>query len=282
MQIDYEVEYDNRARVPEHVEIFARWHRDAQAYRNAALHSEMGISYGSSPRQTIDFFPAKNERATTPLAMFIHGGWWRTLAPSEFSHMAQGPNAHGVSVAVVGYDLCPTVSIATIIEQMWSASLFLWRKHRRRIMVYGHSAGGHLAACMTATNWKTLDPSAPDDLVPAAHAVSGIFDLTPLTQISINQDLKLDEKTARACSPLYWNVPAGRTLDAVVGGIESSEFLRQSETVAKAWRQGMAMTRYEAVPGANHFDVIDPLSDPKSAMTRRVVELAHQVQAMAL
>jgi arylformamidase len=282
MPINYEVEYDNRARVPEHVEIFARWHREAEAYRTAAHDAEIGLKYGPSPRQTIDLFPAKGDGPKTPLMLFIHGGWWRTLAPDQFSQMAAGPNAQGVTVAVAGYDLCPQVSIATIIEQMRAACLFLWRKRRQRIMVAGHSAGGHLAACMLATDWKTLDPSAPADLVPIGYSISGVFDLAPLTRISVNTDLRLDDKSARACSPLYWQVPAGRVFDAVVGGIESSEFLRQSRTITDAWRQGMVETRYEAVPGKNHFDVLDALSDPNSAMTRRVVELARKTQAIAL
>jgi arylformamidase len=282
MSIDYEKEYDNRARVPEHVDIFARWHREAEAYRAAARDAELGISYGSSPRQTIDLFPAKDDDTQTPLALYIHGGWWRTLAPTEFSQLAGGPNARGVTVAVVGYDLCPQVSIATIIEQMRTACLYLWRKRRQRIMVCGHSAGGHLAACMVATDWKTLAPDAPADLVPAAYSISGVFDLAPLTQISVNQDLKLDEKSARACSPLYWRVPAGRSLDAVVGALESGEFLRQSKTIAEAWRQGMAHTRYEEIAGANHFTIVDPLNDPKSAMTARVAELATKVAVMKL
>lgn len=282
MAINYEVEYDNRSRVPEHVEIFARWHREAEAYRKAARKAEIGLKYGPSPRQTIDLFPAENDGPATPLVLFIHGGWWRTLAPDQFSQMAKGPNAHGVTVAIAGYDLCPQVSIAAIIEEMRAACLYLWKTRKQRIMVAGHSAGGHLAACMVATDWKTLDPTAPHDLVPAAYSISGVFDLAPLTQISVNADLKLDDKSARACSPLYWQVPAGRTLDAVVGGIESSEFLRQSKLIADAWRQGMAQTRYEAVPGKNHFDVIDPLGDADSAMTKRVVELARQVQAIQL
>jgi arylformamidase len=279
MSINYEVEYDNRARVPEHVDIFARWHRQAEAYRAAATSAELGLAYGPSQRQIVDLFPAKDDGPGTPLAMFIHGGWWRTLAPAEFSHMAAGPNAHGVTVAVAGYDLCPQVSIATIIEQTRAACLWLWRKRKQRIFIYAHSAGGHLAACMLATDWKTLVPDAPADLVPAAYAVAGLYDLAPLTQVSVNQDLQLDEAEARRVSPLHWKVPAGRTLDAVVGALESSEFLRQSKTIADAWRARGVATRYEAVPGANHFTVIDPLSDPDSAMTRRVVELARQVAA---
>jgi len=146
--------------------------------------------------------------------------------------------------------------------------------------VYGHSAGGHLTACLVATDWTTLAPAEPPDLAPAGYAVSGVFDLAPLAKISVNEDLKLTDKSAHELSPLYWQVPPGRILDAVVGAEESSEFLRQSRTIAEAWRQGMATTRYDAPPG-NHFTVIAPLADPSSAMTKRVVELARQVQAQA-
>jgi arylformamidase len=279
MAIDYEKEYDNRGRVKEHPEIFAKNERDAAAYRKAAAGAELGIKYGPSPRQYIDFFPGK---AGGPLAMFIHGGWWRTRDPSAYSHLAAGPNAQGVSVAMVGYDLCPQVSIATIIEQMRAACLYLWRKKHQRMLAIGHSAGGHLAACMAATDWKTITPDAPADLVPAAYAISGVFDLAPLSQISVNADLKLDDTSARACSPLYWRVPGGRSLDAVVGALESSEFLRQSSIVADTWKKSGARTRYEAVAGANHFTIIEPLADANSAMTRRVVEMAKQVAAIKL
>ena len=277
MVIDYEVEYDNRGRIPEHPEIFARWERETAAYRAATLGAELGISYGPSPRQTIDLFPTGG--ADAPLAMFIHGGWWRTLDPSMFNQMAKGPNAHGVSVAVVGYDLCPTVSVATIIEQMRAACLFLWKRYGKRIMVYGHSVGGHLAACMVATDFKKLSSDAPADLVPAGYAISGVYDLTPLLQITPNQDIRLDETSAQTCSPLTWSLPAGRMLDAVVGALESNEFLRQSRLIAESWRQSGAQTRYEEIAGTNHFTVIDLLTDPASAMTRRVVELARGVQA---
>ncbi|HEY4140863.1 MAG TPA: alpha/beta hydrolase [Pseudolabrys sp.] len=280
MTIDYEKEYDNRARVPEHVDIFARWHSDAEAYRQASPKAKLGLKYGPGERQSIDIFPAKNATGPNdgaPLALFIHGGWWRTLHPREFSQLAAGPNAHGVTVAMAGYELCPAVSIATITDQMRAACLFLWRKYRQRIMVFGHSAGGHLAACMLATEWKALDASAPDDLVPAAYAISGVFDLTPLTGITPNADLKLDDASARAGSPILRPVPADRTLDCVVGGIESSEFLRQSRDMADKWGARGAATRYEEIPGANHFTVVDPLGDAESKMTRRVVELAKKV-----
>ncbi|HSP49651.1 MAG TPA: alpha/beta hydrolase [Pseudolabrys sp.] len=278
--IDYENEYDNRGRVPEHPEIFARWAREAAAYRAATRDAEFALAYGPSPRQTLDLFPAKDDDEMTPLALFIHGGWWRSLEPAMFSQVAAGPNARGLTVAVASYDFCPQVSIATIIEEMRAACLWLWRKHGKRIFVYGHSAGGHLAACLLAQNWKAFASNAPADLVPAAYAISGVYDLSPLVHVSQNSDLRLDEAKARRVSPLHWKVPAGRMLDAVVGSLESSEFLRQSKIIAEGWGTRGVATRYEEIAGMNHFTVVDALSEPDSAMTRRVAQMAEMVSAI--
>jgi arylformamidase len=196
--------------------------------------------------------------------------------------MARGLNAHGISVAMPGYDLCPVCSIGDIIAQTRSALLALWSKHKKRMLVAGHSAGGHLAACMAATDWHTVSKDAPSDLVPFAYAISGVFDFAPLLQVSQNADLRLDESSARAVSPLTWALPPQRSLDAVVGGKESSEFIRQSRLIADDWAKKGAVTRFEEVAGANHFTVVDPLSDPDSAMTARVVRLAGRVNAMLL
>src|SRR3954470_6148822 len=157
MPIDYEAEYNNRARVPEHPEIFARWTREAEDYRDQAMQerrAELGLSYGESPRQFIDLFSPRPD-VTAPLALFIHGGYWRSLEPSMFSHMARGLNARGVAVAVSGYDLAPQVSITDIIMQTQRACLYLWWRFHKKVMVCGHSAGGHLAACLFASDWKS-------------------------------------------------------------------------------------------------------------------------------
>jgi len=279
--IDYEAEYNNRARVPEHPEIFARWTRDAELFRAEALkngRAELGLSYGDTPRQYFDLFlPAAGESA--PLAIFIHGGWWRSLDPSFYSHVARGPNARGIAVAVVGYDLCPNVGIAEIIVQMQRACAFLWQRFGRRMSVYGHSAGGHLAATLVATDWASLYPKLPADFIPAGYSISGVFDLTPLVGISVNQDLRLDAAKARDVSPVFWPVQSGRIFDAVVGGLESNEFKRQSRMIAQTWQQAGAQTRYQEIAGTNHFTVVELLADPQSAMTARVVELAQQVKA---
>jgi arylformamidase len=140
------------------------------------------------------------------------------------------------------------------------------------MLVYGHSAGGHLAACMFATDWAAH--GLPDQLVPAAISISGLFDLSPLVHTSMNADLRLDETSARAVSPLGWPAPSRGRFDAMVGGEESAEFLRQSRTIVEAWQAVGGGAHYQEVAGTNHFTVIDALADPMSAMSARVAELA--------
>jgi arylformamidase len=133
-----------------------------------------------------------------------------------------------------------------------------------------------------ATNWTTLAPDAPADLVPAGYAISGVFDLAPLQHVSQNADLRLNADEARRLSPVHWKIPAGRSFDAVVGALESGEFLRQSRILVDAWRQAGTLTRYQEIPRTNHFTVVDPLGDPDSDMTARVVEMAKQAHAATL
>jgi arylformamidase len=270
--VDYEVEYNNRARVPENPALMAGWARDAAAYREQR--APRRIAYGPGQRQVIDVFAGEGrEKDNAPLVVFIHGGYWQALDGSWFSHMARGLNAHGIGVAVPTYDLCPQVSVAEIIEQMRQATRGLV-KLSETLIISGHSAGGHLAACMLATDWKTYDASLPSHLVSAAYAISGLFDLQPLVPTSINKALGLNQASAHAASPLFWKPPSHGSLDAVVGEAESAEYHRQSRSIVEVWGQTGIATQFGVVPAANHFTAIAPLADPASPMTLRLKELA--------
>lgn len=252
--IDYENEYNARARVPEHPAIMEGWARDAAAYRER--HPPTLLRYGPGERNVIDLFGA----GAGPMLMFIHGGYWQATDRSLYSHLARGLNQHGVSVALPSYDLCPAVALGEIVEQIRAACQALWRTHEQNIVVSGHSAGGHLAACMLASEAH----------VPAAYAISGLFDLAPLVATSLNGALRLDRAEAQRLSPRFWTPPRGKSLDAVVGGAESGEFLRQSRAMVDAWGKAGVSATYAEVAGANHFTAIAPLADPASPTCARL------------
>jgi arylformamidase len=260
MSLDLEKEYNNRARVPEHPAIIASWAAESKAYRN--INPPRVIEYGEGERNTLDVFDAGDG----PAVLFIHGGYWQALDKSFFSHMARGLNALGVTVAVPSYDLCPNVRIGDIVEQMRAACAIVQRATSAPVIVAGHSAGGHISTCLLATEAH----------VPTAYAISGLFELAPLIPTSINEKLGLDEAEANALSPFLWPAPEGKALDAVVGGDESSEYLRQSAAIVASWGEEGVETRYEEIEGANHFTVIAGLADAQSAVCERLKQLVQR------
>jgi arylformamidase len=170
------------------------------------------------------------------------------------------------------YTLCPEATVPAIIDEMRQLCLFLGQNYGRRLVVTGHSAGGHLAAALAATDWSIY--GARPDLVQACLSISGLFDLRPLMAIPMNENLRLTAADAAAASPLLWPMPNRLPLDSWVGAEESFEFLRQARSLPAAW-EGLGLAcRYEAVAGENHFSIGDLLSRPDHPMTLRLLELA--------
>lgn len=261
--LDPEAEYNNRARVADHPAVMQRWRESAEAAR--AARPPVGIAYGPGPREVMDLFSAGDD---APIAVFLHGGYWQALDKDWFSDLAPALLTHGVSLAIPSYDLCPAVRLGTILRQVRTAVDAIRERTGARPVVFGHSAGGHMAACMLS-----------EGRASAAVAISGVFDLRPLIPTSLNAALDLDDREAAALSPIHWPVPDGSTpggtvLDCVVGADESPEFLRQSRMMADHWGARGVETRYEALAGLNHFTVLDPLFDPDSALVRRIAALA--------
>jgi len=271
--VDFEVEYNNRARVPEHPEIIDRWQQDAASYRSQTQ-CELDLAYGDSARSVLDLFHPGNGDGDTPLAVFIHGGYWQAMDGKTFSMMVRGLNGHGISVAVPTYDLCPDVTVEEIVRQIRQCCIWLWHRYEKPLTLFGHSAGGHLTAAMVATDWRDEDASLPADLCRKGYAISGVFDLAPLIGTSINKAAGLDAASATHMSPLHWQPARGAHLTAAVGGEESSEFLRQSRTVCETWGDLGVHSAYREIDGANHFTVLDDLTDPDSVMVREIAHLA--------
>lgn len=262
--MDLQAEYDNGAKVPTYPAIAERWMQEAAAFRASHPHSELGIPYGATERQALDLFWPDAARQG-PVAVFIHGGYWQRSHRLAFSHLAQGLLAHGVAVAMPSYDLCPQVTLAALVEQVRDSVAFLHRRLGRRFLATGHSAGGHLTAMLMATDWAAR--GVPDGIVAAGLPISGLFELEPLIQTTVNGALGLDSAEARRLSPLLMKAPGGR-IHAYVGGEEGVEYTRQSRSIAEAWGGS-----WDSLPGLHHFSIVEELQNPGSAMVAKALEL---------
>ena len=168
-----------------------------------------------------------------------------------------------------GYRLCPEVSVADIIEDVRSACRLLHARLGVPLVACGWSAGGHLAACMAATDWRAT--GAPAQLVSAGLAISGLFELAPLLRTSINETLGLDAAAAESASPALWTPTAG-AFQSFVGETESSEFRRQSRLIAERWGASIR-TATHVIPGANHFTAPEPLADAGSTLVETLAAM---------
>jgi arylformamidase len=271
--LDLEAEYNNRKRVPQHTEIQARWAKASEAYRKDAK-VDIDQSYGTGSRNRYDLYHPGAGNGGAPLVVYIHGGYWQRGDRRDSGFVAKELNARGIAVALPSYSLCPAVGIMDIVGELRQCLKVLWEKSKQRPVVVGHSAGGHLAAAMLATDWSKVG-GVPADLVKAAYAISGVFELTPLLPTSLNEALKLDPAKAREASPILWPAPPkARTFVAAAGGEESQEFIRQSLEIAAAWSKAGVKAECVITPGANHFTIVEELANPESAMLARIVGLA--------
>jgi arylformamidase len=268
MSAYYDRQYNARAMISDHAQIFERWKTRSQQAR-ARLPCRLDIPYGASPAEKLDIFPAEGK--SEALLVFIHGGYWRSLDKSDFSYLAPAFSHRGVTLALPNYALCPKVGIEDIVKQNLLAIAWLWHYGARygvnpgRLYVAGHSAGGHLTAMMLAARWNTYMPELPYNLVKGGLAISGVYDLEPLAHAPfVNQDLKLDQVQARRLSPVAIPPATTAPLYTAVGGDESDEFKRQNALIARTWRYAFAGDI--PMPGRNHLTVVEELANPDSAL----------------
>jgi arylformamidase len=268
-------EYNLRARHPDHADVLERW-STASALVRRIEPRRLDVRYGDGANETLDIFPTP--KADAPVLVFIHGGYWRTLDKADHAFVAPSFTTEGALVVLPNYALCPVVGIEEIALQMTRALAWVYRHARlyggdpERIVVVGHSAGGHLAAMLLSCRWRDVDPALPPHLVSGALAVSGVFDLEPLRLAPfVQDDLRLTAASVRRLSPAFFPRPR-RPLYVAVGAQESSEFQRQSALIRAQWGP-TSVPVCETLPAVNHYTIVHGLATAEGRLHRLAARL---------
>ena len=272
--------YNNRMRVPDHGDYFVRWAAESALARRS-LPCELDVAYGSGPKETLDAFAAP--RAGAPLVVFVHGGYWKALDKSQHSFIASAMHRLGAATVVPNYAFCPQLTVPQITLQMVHATAWAWRHAKRlnadprRIVVMGHSAGGHAVAMLMACAWPVVDAALPANLVKAGLGLSGLYDLEPLMHVpSLQEVLRLTADQVQDASPARLPAPRHGRFVALVGGDESGEYLRLNRLLQQRWgRERVPLA--QALPGLNHFSIVDALVTPGEATHRVAARLLQSV-----
>ena len=256
-------EYANAAYILGADTLVARWESAAANFRAALSkvgRAELDLAYGDTDRQRFDLFaPLCTSKG---VMIFVHGGYWLKFDKSYWSHLAQGAVEKGWHVALPSYDLCPTVRIHQITDQIAQALEVIGARIAGPITLVGHSAGGHLVARMAVGE---LLPKVLYARIAKVMPISPVADLRPMLQTKMNEDFCLSEADAIAESPALMDTPACN-VHVWVGADERPAFIDQARWLSGAWNAPLTLA-----PVKHHFDVIDALTDPTSDMVAQLL-----------
>jgi arylformamidase len=269
-------QYNNRLHVPDFQDYFDRWEKESRETENA-LPVIKDIAYGDGPRERLDVYPSPHPRSKT--LIFIHGGYWQMLDKTLFHFLARGFHAKGITTVFLTYPLAPAASIDDIVGSCRKTVPWLYHNAStfnsdpNQLYVAGHSAGGHLAAMLVATDWGLLHPDIPANVLKGACFVSGLFDLVPIQLSYLNAVLGMDKEMAVRNSPVKFQSFAACPLIIAVGERETEAFHEQSRELYKSWKEKVNEVQFLSLPWRNHFSVVDAVTDPDATLFPAICRL---------
>lgn len=292
--------------------------RDVAETESAFAHPEVApdrsAAYGDHPDQVVDFYAPRDGRTGAPLVVLLHGGAWR--APYDRAHvspLADFLARRGFAVASVEYrrggDDIPQqrdgaestrASGADPVAGRWPetfddvaaamdampvlAARELPGADVRRIVVTGHSAGGHLALWAAA---RHVLPEGSPWRLPAPPPLRGVVALAPIADFKVAAELgvcggavaqllggKADFEDRAAQADPGVLLPTG-IATAIVQGVEDVVVPQAvSEAYVDAAARSGEMVGLTLLGGVGHFPLIDPAADACAVVAEEITQLA--------
>ena len=260
---DFDTAYDNMKAISDSATYPPRWTELASGFREKLRDQGRlipDIAYADGARNHYDLFlPEVTAKGTL---VYVHGGYWKGLDKSFWSHLAQGALARGYRVAMPSYTLCPEARISGITQEIGRFIDHLAQEVDGEIALTGHSAGGHLVSRMACENAPIAAATA--DRISRVLSISGLHDLRPLLKTAMNDIFHMDAEEAVAESAALQRPRTDIAVHCCVGGDELMEFRRQNALLANIWYGlGIETSAWE-IDGTHHCNVIDTLCDPES------------------
>ncbi len=263
---EHEFQYNPQHSVPD-FEAARRRREPANAAAVAALKPETDIAFGPGPLHKLDLFRPRGE-GPFPVHLFFHGGYWRAQDKRNFAFLAPWLVGRGIMVALMNYDLCPSVTLDGTVASALAGIEWVARNiaahggDPARITLSGHSAGAHLVAAALATDWGARGLQV--DMIRGALMISGIYDPTPAMFTSVNADIRLTPEISARHNYEAHPPRAACPAWVMAGGDEPEHWIDQSVRYARHLARHGLKPGLLVTPGQHHFDILDQYMDPSS------------------
>jgi arylformamidase len=242
------------------------------------------LAYGREPQQRLTLF-TRARAGRAPLIVYLHGGGWSAGAPDAGSTGAQPDHftGQGYAYATVAYRFVPGVKVEEQMADLARAIGFL-RKQKgvdpRRIVLIGHSSGGHMAALLGTDPDYLEQAGVPFDALKAVVLLDpAALDIAPIMAFGRGGTIEAfygpafgNDPTRRdALSPIRRvvapNAPFWLMLHDVnnpLAGMQSEQF--SVGLIAAGAREAMV----QAVPNTTHVRLNDEIGRPGDEATAAI------------
>jgi len=271
--------FRTRSHVPDFDAIAAAYAARSEAPRERLRH-RLDIAYGPAPAERLDLYFPDDRTPPAPIHIFIHGGYWRANARTNYGFLAEPVVASGGICAVIDYTLMPHVRMATLVDEVRRAASWLaanaasFGGNPAAISASGQSAGAHLALYLAARGpHESALPATP---VQALLMVSGIYDLAPIPGSFLQPEIGLTPEEVERWSPVSATHAPGVARAFAVGANETAPFHAQQARLAEILAAAGSPAETHTLPGLNHMSILLDMGTPGTALGKLLAATVDQ------
>lgn len=281
-QVELDAAYDQNAYEPLGPQTYARLVSDSESVR-ARLGAPRRVAYGPTAIEQLDIFRTNRPRA--PIFIFIHGGNWSSQTAFNFGYAAElftRAGAHYVvpdfaSVTDVGGDL------SVLAGQVRRAIAWVYKNAATfdgdpdRIVIAGHSSGGHLCGVALVTDWR--DFGVPANTVKGGLCISGMYEMTPVRLSWRRTYVNFTDAIADAMSAQRHIANITAPVTVTFGTLETPEFQRQNREFASALRAAGKSVQLIEATNYTHSAMCESLGHPYAPAGRAALAMLNLTPA---
>ncbi|GLV41263.1 Kynurenine formamidase [Carabus blaptoides fortunei] len=239
---------------------------------------ELNVSYGERQRAKLDIY-GTDLPDSAPIFIFVHGGYWQELSKDNSSYAAQSFYKYNIKTIVIGYTLCPEVTLNDIVKEIEQATKhcveYAKKYGSRGIYMSGYSAGSHLIASL----FSNLFPSLSQDdhnLFKGIILCGGLYNLEPLLFTTMNESLRLTYEDTVQLSPIFHKIPALIfPVYVVVGEYDTPAFIQQS-TLYFDKIQSSCKAEFKILNDTDHFDIVEKMKYTDYELVKYIINMDKQ------
>ncbi len=244
-----------------------------------ALGAPRRLKYGEPAIEGMDLFAA-NSSAASPIAVYIHGGAWRSGVAADYHTPAEMFVAAGAHYIAVDFNNVGDVdgSLFAMVDQVRRAVAWVYthaaefRGDPNQLYVLGHSSGGHLNSCVVTTDWAA-DFGLPRKILAGAMLCSGMYELTPVRLSKRSEYVAFTDAMVEKLSAIRHLDKINTPIILGYGTQETPEFQRQARDFSAALTKAGIQHELIVGEGYNHFEIAETLSNPFGLLGRRVLKM---------